>query len=662
MLKVLIAGLPISAKEILEGAMSDVFDGSVEVEELTKENIRSRVRLSSRSVETILVILDGVSSDLCSDIENGLYKSEKYFCYSTDEALAEFLNNKYGLNIVVESPIEEVTLDTPEVSEGYEDLEKLYQEKIQFKDNVIKNLEARIHELSDLYGSIDDEISKVSQEDYDRLKDENIKLNNELLDMSSLKESIAEKEENIKNLEQCKVDLENRIRKMTKNYDEVLSELNDLKVAYSKQAGVIQDKINKISELEKAKRDSSKFEKEISELQDSISEYKNTISTKDAEIGDLRVDIQSKERENTRYLKELESLKGLKGVNDELTSANATIESLKTELSSISSENDDLKKSDKEKDRVISQLSSTNEENLQKIDELGKSISELQDRVKDDDESLALLNKEKIELQNKVSLLEKSGSGKDLEDSGVLQEIQDLRNQLVSVNNNPFTKIGSTALPNSSVGLKILNGSGKFKNVRFAFAGSAESRKGAYRCLLEEFRNSKNDNRYLIVDLVSETSVDYVFEIKNTVSGIEWFRKGGSVQPYVSSTALKNTKVLSAGLGYINDSYFLCIDWAKRLAELENSGYKVVLFCGDISNLVGRVLHESFASYGDSIVYVLGNSVGCRTIVTNLRGLANAKDSVIAYFDYNTAMERFYNMVNKTNECLILSTRGNLRR
>ena len=641
--------------------MSEVFEGSAEVEELTKESLRSRVRLSSRSVETVLVILDGVSSDLCSDIENGLYQSEKYFCYTSDESLAEFLNNKYGLDIVVESSVE-VVIEKEDNQEGYEDLEKLYQEKIQFKDDVIKNLEARIRELSELYGSIDEEISRVSQEDYDKLKDENIKLTNDLLDMGSLKESLAEKDEVIQNLEKIKVDLENRIKKLNKKYDEVLVELDEVKIAYSKQAGVIQDKVNKISELEKCNADSERLKEEISGLKDSISEYKETISSRDAEIGDLRVDLQSKERENMRYLKELESLRGLEGVNDELTSANATLDSLKSELASISSENDSLKKSDKEKDRTISQLSSTNEENLQKIDDLNGSIKGLQDRIKDDDESLALLNKEKIELQNRVDLLEKAGNGESSEDSGLLQEVQDLRNKLVSMNNNPFMRIGSSALPNSPVGVKILNGNGKFQNVRFVFAGSAESRKGAYRCLLEEFRNSKDDNRYLIVDLVSETSVDYVFEIKKLVSGMEWFRKGGSVQPYVSSTALRNTNVLSAGLGYINDSYFLCIDWAKRLSELENSGYKVVLFCGDISNLVGRVLHESFASFGNSMIYVLGNSVGCRTIVTNLRGLANAKDSVVAYFEYNTAMERFYNMVNKTNECQILSTKGNLRR
>ena len=78
--------------------------------------------------------------------------------------------------------------------------------------------------------------------------------------------------------------------------------------------------------------------------------------------------------------------------------------------------------------------------------------------------------------------------------------------------------------------------------------------------------------------------------------------------------------------------------------------------------MVGRVLHESFASYGDSTIYVVGNSIGSRTIVTNLRGLTNSKDSVIAYYDFNAAVEKFYNMVSKTNECKIVSTKGVGRR
>ena len=63
------------------------------------------------------------------------------------------------------------------------------------------------------------------------------------------------------------------------------------------------------------------------------------------------------------------------------------------------------------------------------------------------------------------------------------------------------------------------------------------------------------------------------------VSGIDWFRRGGGVQQYLSKTCNDNVRVLSMGLGYVNDSYFLSIDWESRLRELDNSGYNVVIYC-----------------------------------------------------------------------------------
>lgn len=663
MLNVLIAGLPISAKEMLSEAMNKVFDGTVEVIELTKENLRSRVRLSSKSVETVLVVLDDVSSDICKDIENGLYSSGKYFCYTSDSGLAEFLNNKYGtygLDIVVPTEVEEIAPEKEE-TKGYEDIEKLYEDKLAFKEGVIKNLECRIKELSNLYGDIDDELEKVSKADFDSVKEENIRLNNELLDKDSLKSELLSKDDVIRSLEENKKMLEGNIASLNKKYSDVVSELSELKVNYSRQVGLLHDKDTKIEELEKENLEVSRLRGNLIEADETITSLKKTINSKDAELGDLRVDLQSKSRDSARYLKELDSLKAKKDVSDELISANATIESLRSEIATISSENDDLKKSDKDKDRTLSQLSETMDSSKEKIADLEKQVEELTARVKDDNDSLSLLNKEKLELQSKLSVLEETGNLSS-EESDVLQELQDLKGKVASMNTNPFTRIGLSALPNSSIGVKLLGGSGNFNNIKFAFAGSSESRKVAYRCLLEEFRRGNVDDRYLLVDLVSETSVDYVFEIKKVVSGIEWFRKGGSVQPYISNTILKNTNVLSVGLGYINDSYFLCIDWVKRLMELDRSGYKVVLFCGDISNVVGRVLHESFASFGKSSIYVQGNAIGCRSIITNLRGLSNAKDSVVEYYDYNPALDKFLNMVSKTNECKILTTHGNLRR
>ena len=66
-------------------------------------------------------------------------------------------------------------------------------------------------------------------------------------------------------------------------------------------------------------------------------------------------------------------------------------------------------------------------------------------------------------------------------------------------------------------------------------------------------------------------------------------------------------------------------------------------------------MHESFADLGISNIYVHGNAIGSRTIVTNLKGISNAKASKVMYFDFNENMKRFYDMASKNNECVVLS-------
>lgn len=663
MLTVLSAGLPISAKDILTNAMNEVFDNAISIQELTKENLRSRVRLSNRSVEIVLVILDRVSSDLCKDIEGGLYQSDKYYSYTNDKDLVAFLNSKYGLSIELSEDIEEDFSVSDENKLDSED-ENYYLDIIKNKEDAINNLECRILELTKLYGLIEDtenQIGGVSNEEFEELRDENIRLNNEVLELNSMLEikntKIADLESSSSSLKDSKVSLENRIKKLSKNYDEVLSEVNELKVKYSNQTGVIRDKDAKIVDLEKKISLLNNISLENDSLKKSLSDSRDLILKRDREIGDLRVDLQSRDRDNARYLRELESLRGLEDVNEKLESANNTISSLKSELASVSSDNDSLNKKIKENERVISQLSNSYDEVSGKLQEVQSENDELVERIKNDDESLFQLNKEKLDLQSKLNVMAKSVEADNNTDE-LIQEVQDLQNKIALMSSNIFTSIGMSALPNGTVKSRVYNRGGRFENIRFAFSGSAESRRGTYKCLLDELKLSRSEDRYLIVDLVSETSIDYVFKVRKVVSGLEWFINGGSVQKYVSATELRNTQVLSVGLGYINDSYFLSIDWDKRLIELDNSGYKVILYCGDLSNLVGRVLHESFASHGESIIYVVGNAVGSRTLVTNLRGLSNKEESRVAYFDFNPAMKRFYEIVSRSNECSILSTKS----
>lgn len=664
MLTVLSAGLPISAKDILTNAMNEVFDNAVVIQELTKDNLRSRVRLSNKSVEVILVVLDGISEDMCKDIEGGLFKSEKYYNYTNDTELVNFLNNRYNLNIEISEVEENFDLGdniTNEVSN--EEIDN-YLDIIKSKDDTIRNLECRIKELTFLYGLADGEQNNGVNSELDELRDKNISLNNDILELKSLSDSksekIAELESISSSLKEDNINIENRLKKVSRNYDEVVLELNNLKVSYSQQSGIIRNKDIKISDLEKEKSKLLEVSNENKVLKETILGDKKILADRDTEISNLRIDIQSKDREVVRYLRELESLRGLKNVSEELQSANDTISSLKSELLNVSSDNDSLNKRIRENEKVINQLTNNYEELNSNYSSIKDEYSSLQEeneklinRIKDDDESLSILNKEKFELQSKLSLVDKSS---DIDSVYSLKEkIQDLQNKIEDMSNNIFTNIGLTSLPNGVTNVKVFNKDIIFNNVSFAFAGSAESRKGAYKCLFDEFK-SHPDDRYLVVDLVSETSIDYVFQVKKTNSGLEWFRRGGSVQQYLSLTGLRNTKILSFGIGYINDSYFLSIDWDKRLFELENSGYKVIIFCGDISNIVGRVLHESFASHGKSTIYVVGNAVSSRILITNLRGISNGGSSLVAYYDFNPISKKFYEMIS--NERKILSTKG----
>ena len=85
MLNVISSGLPVSAKDIISEAVRLAFgDGVVEMVELNTENLRYSVRLSSRDTSCVLVVLDRVSTDLCKDIENGLYSESKFHTYIED--------------------------------------------------------------------------------------------------------------------------------------------------------------------------------------------------------------------------------------------------------------------------------------------------------------------------------------------------------------------------------------------------------------------------------------------------------------------------------------------------------------------------------------------------------------------------------------------------
>lgn len=648
MLTVLTSGLPLSAKNILEEALTLAFgEGVVAITEVQSDRLRSQVRMSSRDINYILVVLDGVSTDTCKDIENGLYKSDRFCSYSDDTGFVLFLNDKFEINMSV--PVEEdieiqsyddyAEMGTPSIKDNSTEIQKL-RSTILDRESIISNLNFQIQELNnrikefDFFGSTQAQESEELQ----RLRRENSMLKSQgsserEREVQTLKSLVDSLQKTNKILEKKKTSLESE-------HSSVVSELTDLKVLYSQQSGVLTAKKRTIADLEAKVKNIE----DIAILKKRLERTQESLDLKIHEIKVLESDVDT-------YKREVNSLRE-KGITED--SLRADIKRLQAKISSLESELSDLKAKNADLVSKSNSISDEKEGFENKIKELTTTVDSLQERINDDDKSLTILNKEKLELQAKINTLEMSAKG-DADLESLMAELTDIKTKYMTLSNSPFGKIASLASPQGTPVVQILRGSKmRFNNLRFAFSGNAESRKGTYKCLFDEFRKI-NQAKFLIIDLVSETSIDYVFEIQKVRPGLEWFRVGGDFSKYLSDTCLPNTKVLSPGLGYINDVYFLSIPWERRLIELENSGYKVVVYCGDISNIIGRVLHESFVGYGASCIYVQGNAVGSRSIITNLKGISNSKESLVLYYDFNPQMKRFVDMVAKTNKYQIIN-------
>ena len=653
MITVYVSGLPISAKDYLFTALGEAYgEGVVDIEEIGRDMLKAKVRMSLRNPNILLVILDSVSTDVCADIENGLYKSDKFYSYTNDASFVSFLNSKYGTNLEIpEDEEEEVSFEVDDLSEEHdsslEEMKENYERQLAHKDFIIKNLRIRFADMQRSMSSTGDlEAMQEEEEKLETLKSENMGLRDSLLEEKARVDELSKK---VKSLEESK----EKDGGKPSNYDAIVKELAELRSQYSIQSSVIQSKESKLQEKDEKISD---LEGIIKDKESEIIRVNTSLSQRISEIDSLKADLSSKDRDLVSYLKELASLKEKQISTDSLKIAEGTIESLRGELQDLSDENTGLKKKITDEQRRVEELEGLVEKVEREKDEVKEKIEKLEERIVDDNDTIAVLNKEKLELSSRLSVLERVNKEEGSDD--LSEDIVNLRRELAELKDGVFGRIANCSLPNSPQRVQLVPGWNtglRYNNLRFIFAGSAESRKGAYKCLLNELRCADPKKNFLIVDLVSETYVDYVFEITRVVPGLDWFRKGGSLQQYLSKTFLRNVQVLSCGLRYVNDSYFLCIDWEKRLRELEESGYQVMLFCGDISNMVGRIFHESFANLGISVIYIHGNATGSRSLLTNIRGISNSNKSIIGYYDFNPDYKKFYDSVAQTNKCKIIS-------
>lgn len=657
-LSAVVAGISTTGKELLSRALNETF-GSVSIDECTKDNLRYKVNLAQSVSSVVLVVLDSSSENLCKDLVGTLITSNKYYKYSDDTGLVRFLNDMYGLSLELSIP-EEVQLSsipqvespaTGTVSEDFvEHLREQYDAQLEDKNSRIQNLLATIKELEAAMEESGYAVTENNDETDNALRiaqEECLNLRNSLTDAIKERDEFSAKYteamEQVSTLIASLEEAERHVKTIQSAYDDAVRSLADSRDDASRKSGVIRDNEAKIASLERQVADyteehatyvSVRMERdtatsEVTRLNGVVAGLEHTLSSKNSVISHLQEQL-------TESGKDTEELGRLRR---ELADAQASVSSLTAQLTEATGKIEAaIREASEHKD----------------LEEAYKAKSEeLEVKVQKQDEDLSELNSKFAQMSADLAVYQKSMEQDSSMDSLLSEKIQ-LQRNLASLENNIFTKIGVSSMPRTAVKVKLFDTSGvKYRNIRFVFSGSTESRKGTYRCLRNEFAGSKEN--HLIVDLVAESSVDYVFEVQSVIKGLKWFEEGGGVQPYLSPTCQTNTKILSPGMWYVNDCWFLTINWESRLKELENSGYKVVIYCGDLSNIIGRVLFETFADIGATEIYVHGNSVGSRTMVIMSGGVANISRSRVKYFELDKSVMRFYNMVEKKCPCEIVS-------
>lgn len=206
-------------------------------------------------------------------------------------------------------------------------------------------------------------------------------------------------------------------------------------------------------------------------------------------------------------------------------------------------------------------------------------------------------------------------------------ELVRLRRQINQLESTPLFKLKQFMTPSSALQVALpYVPHPSHKGIRFIYAGSDGSMKLAYEVVRRLSGEMSTQGKVVILDLTTETYIDYILNIPRVVSASDWFFSGGDLP--LSDTRVPNVKVLTPGLQYFNDLSLLNVNWPDRWNQLLGEGYQVIVLFGVLNTAVTRVLYNSFGSINKPWIVVEGLITSLRSLIIHLSGL-NAHPRVL---------------------------------
>lgn len=372
----------------------------------------------------------------------------------------------------------------------------------------------------------------------------------------------------------------------------------------------------------------------IRNLESQLEEYKLQFSgaSVDDDFG-IEIELEDGSSDNTELLQQVEYLKG--EVDRLNTRLNESIDRVNAQTGLVNAKN--VKIAELETQLAQKQGGISQEELDTKLNELRSNLESqfALDRANLEKEHLSALSEKnsKInELNSELSTLKSNSPNIDDIKYDYEQRISKLNEQLESEKRNvielnrELLKGGSSSeeSPYEDWGVQpvssffevvtgdLFTGLSPLKNTEFVFAGSGDSLREAY-IHAENLLTQAGGG--IILDLSTESSLDYRFGIKRGHEVSPWFSdEPSNIKKYLSKTKHGNIYAMGTFKGSFNELYLASANLRSYLKYLDSLGTKVIIFGGSISSFMGRKLCSSALPFASV-------QVVCRSLGTSVRSM-----------------------------------------
>ena len=555
---------------------------------------------------------------------------------------------------------------------GYKSTISALQEGSSDAEELKRQLSAKDNRTTDLEKALEEARTKLTEEQR-RVSELQIELSDASTKTSTAQTLISSLQEDLSTAQASLADKEAEVARVRRECDSLKTASSGNKVALETKSKEIVRLNESIGELNSSLSEKTialeKSNATIRRLEAELADISNTVKTATT-VGEI-------DSEETRRLKAtVESLelqiKTAEGIAAEHTAEiqgyQDKISKLMNELSAASEkerlgnnalvENSQLKSSVASLDKRVTDLQAkvaTQRQELtskeSEIERLKASrtdndlISKLQARVTECEADLASakdsLDDERASSSARIDFLEDETSNLREKLSACEADNKALGEHIEELTSSVFMAMAESAMPKSGIALEVQTPKTHYKNMFVFASGSSESDASLYSLISRQIK-MRNTKSYLVVDLSRNTYVDRELGVSKVASPIGWLQGADSPTNYLVSTKYENAKLLATSLSYINELFYLSVDWTSRLDELASLADVVIINVGTLGSAIPDILYNSFTRVMRGHVIVKSTPISLRTTILHLSGLTNIKNTLVSCVSPSATSEKLY--------------------